>query len=108
MSTSIFTVADIRKAIEGHSDDEVVHNQVVATDGSTWTMACVIAPVFNSPRDLVIDMRHPQLETLPTPSLTPKEERLDILRKTLESIANGDTETPNLDAYNALVSSGIW
>lgn len=64
MSTPIFTVADIRKAIEGRSDDEVVHNQVVAVDGTTWTMACVIAPVFNFPRGLVIDMSHPQLKTL--------------------------------------------
>ena len=108
MSSPIYTIADIRKAIEGRADDDVVHNQVVAADGTTWLMACVISPVFNFPKSLVIDMRHPKLKTLPTPSLTPKEEQLAILQKTMEAIANGEEKHPNLAAYSALISSAIW
>lgn len=63
--TAIFTVGDIRKAIEGRADDELVHNQIVAADGTVWFMACVIAPVFQQHRGLVIDLRHPDLKTLP-------------------------------------------
>ena len=63
--TAIFTVGDIRKAIEGRADDELVHSQIVAADGMVWTMACVIAPVFQQPSGLVIDLRHPELKTLP-------------------------------------------
>lgn len=64
--TAIFTVGDIRKAIEGRTDDEMVHSQIVATDGTAWMMPCVIVPVFKCPRGLVIDMRHPELKTLPS------------------------------------------
>lgn len=61
----IYTVGDIRRAIEGRADDELVMSQVVATDGTAWNMAVVIAPIFGQPRGLVIDLRHPQLFTLP-------------------------------------------
>lgn len=64
--TPIFTVADIRKAIADRTDDELVHAQIVAADGTTWNMAVVIASVCGSPRGIVIDMRHPQLRTLPS------------------------------------------
>ena len=63
--TAIFTVGDIRMAIEGRADDELVHNQIVAADGTVRTTACVIAPTFQQQRGLMIDLRHPELKTLP-------------------------------------------
>lgn len=63
--TPILTVGDIKSAIEGKPDSTPVISQIVAADGSFWCMACVITPVFNNPDQLVIDLRHPQLKTLP-------------------------------------------
>ena len=61
----IYTVADIRRAIDGRADDEIIVHQVVAEDGKAWNMEGVIAPFLQMKRGLVICFKHPQLKTLP-------------------------------------------
>lgn len=61
----IQTVGDLRRAIDGRAADELVLAQVVAADGTAWNMAAVIAPIHGIDRGVVIDMRHPELKTLP-------------------------------------------
>lgn len=61
---NISTVGDIRRALEGHSDDEIVHAQVVAVDGTAWDMYLSISPIFKYENRIVVSMSHPELLTL--------------------------------------------
>jgi len=62
---SILCVGDIRKAIQGLPDDRIVAAQVVAADGTAWSMRAVFVPCVPNGDIALIDLRHPDLKTLP-------------------------------------------
>lgn len=63
------TVGDIRKAIEGHSDDELLLPQVMAVDNTVWEMKLSFAPApqllpDRPTRGLFVFMMHPDFTSV--------------------------------------------
>lgn len=63
--SEVYSIGTLRAALEGVPDDARLYAQVVAEDGTAWTMHCALSLVPGSkPQAYVLTMRHPTLRTL--------------------------------------------
>lgn len=67
--TPVVTVGSLREAMKDLSDDQFIHSQVVASDGTAWNMCLSITPEvdgtnFKGKPMTVMAMDHPQLQSL--------------------------------------------
>ena len=67
MSNSIEfgNVGQLRKTLEGVPDDTLIACQVVAQDGRAWNMAASFCPRVPHGTIACLQLRHPELKTLP-------------------------------------------
>ena len=65
------TIGELKQAIEALPDDRMLKAQVMAKNGSAWTLdveSCALVPVgSNAPGEsmAVLKLTHPDLETMP-------------------------------------------
>ena len=77
----LYTVGQLRKALEDLDDDQSLVYQTIAADGSAWLMHAQLAKVPGSNNMVVLQLKHPDIKTLPDTS--PGE----AIGRTIEGIA---------------------
>jgi len=64
MSALITTVGDIKKAIEGRQDSDMVITQIVPKDGNVFAVPLTMGSAFMNKNVLVVTIKHELLKSL--------------------------------------------
>jgi len=91
MSKLIITVGDIRKAIEGRQDSDMVIGQIVPKDGKVFLVTPTMGSALMNKNVLVVTMKHELLESLVLEDIFKQEPAAHMFPSDLERFEQTET-----------------
>ncbi len=88
--TDVSTVGQLHALLKDLPEDEVIHWQVVAEDGSAWIMGATFGTALHG-TIFCCSLRHPNLKTLKFCE-EGQEKVLEVLRKVRDAVAGLDSK----------------